>query len=223
MPSPCTVTGNLQTLTSGRMPQGTVTFQLANIGIGNPIMVLGVSVLPTLTYIIETANDGSFTTLLWGNDNIDPTNTAYSVTYRDYFGNQIGPVLYSITGSTANLNAISSISNTIPPVLIPGGSSGGSTVFTVTSESANFAPTVNLNVYLVTTGSSTIVATLTTAVGVAGQSLIIKKVDSGGGTVAIGTTSSQTIDGLPQYVLSNQWQFMEVVSDGANWQIIDNN
>lgn len=119
MPTPCTVTGTLQTLTSGKIAQGQVIFQLTNIGTGNPLGVSGTSIFPALTYNVFTAGDGTFTTQLWGNDNITPANTLYSVTFRDSFGNEVGPILYSITGSSANLNTITAASGTTPPVILP--------------------------------------------------------------------------------------------------------
>lgn len=94
--------------------------------------------------------------------------------------------------------------------------------FAVSPKSSGFAASAS-TVYLVTTGSSALVATLPTAVGASGQIFIFKKVDSGSGSVTVATTSSQTIDGLSIYQLTNQWQFLWVTSDGSNWQIINNN
>lgn len=116
MPTPCTVTGTLQTLTSGKIAQGKVIFQLTNVGTGNPISVSGTSIFPSLSTTIMTAQDGTFSTPLWGNDNISPSNTLYAVTFRDFQGNEIGPVLFSIAGSTVNLNSASPVNNVLPPV-----------------------------------------------------------------------------------------------------------
>lgn len=109
-------------------------------------------------------------------------------------------------------------------------STGGTIVLTkigsfpmiVGSLSSNFtANTYNMN--LVTTGASAIMATLPTAVGISGTSLIIKKVDSGVGTVVITPAGSQKIDGLSTFTLSAQWQYIGLVSDGTNWQIFTRN
>lgn len=99
--------------------------------------------------------------------------------------------------------------------------STGSTL-TISTKNVNFSAQV-LNAYFVTTGSSTIITTLPTAVGNSGDVIFFKKVDSGVGLVSVATTSAQTIDGLSTYSLVDQWQFLEVVSDGSNWQIISNN
>jgi hypothetical protein len=62
--------------------------------------------------------------------------------------------------------------------------------------------------------------TLPTAVGRAGKSFKIKKVDTSANVVAVATTSSQTIDGF-----AGPWNIrfyneaLEFISDGANWQI----
>ena len=67
--------------------------------------------------------------------------------------------------------------------------------------------------------SGTFTVTLLTAVGIAGQVFIIK--NSGTGVITIATTSSQTIDGgASGSILLNQYDALEVQSDGANWIII---
>jgi len=66
--------------------------------------------------------------------------------------------------------------------------------------------------------SGTFTVTLPTAVGVTGQTYIVK--NSGAGTITIATTSAQTIDGNSTISLSTQYASTTVVSDGANWKII---
>jgi hypothetical protein len=103
MPSPCTVSGTLQTLCSGHIAQGTVIFQLSNFGSNLP-RVLGTSILPGTQFSAMTDQTGNFSINLWGNDNIDPAGTLYLVTFRDYLKNEIGPIPFNITGLTFNLN-----------------------------------------------------------------------------------------------------------------------
>lgn len=56
-----------------------------------------------------TDQTGAFSISLWGNDSIDPAGTTYHVTFRDYLNNEVGPINFSITGTTYNLNlAVSS-------------------------------------------------------------------------------------------------------------------
>lgn len=69
-------------------------------------------------------------------------------------------------------------------------------------------------IYLAT---GTIPVTLPTAVG--NTSLYTVK-NVGTGVVTIATTSSQTIDGNPNLLEGAQYQSYDLVSDGANWNII---
>jgi len=112
-----TVSGNLKSITAGAISQGLVIFQLANTGTGNPITISGTAILPNLKYVAFSAGDGSFSTAIYGNDVILPANTVYNVTYRDPFGNEIGPIQYLITGATFNLNTAAATNNLLPPVL----------------------------------------------------------------------------------------------------------
>ncbi len=96
-------------------------------------------------------------------------------------------------------------------------------VYGVTPVSVNTTLDATFDHILATAGAGGITLTLPTAVGIAGRPYHIKKVDSAAGTVVIATTSSQTIDGFATYTLLNQWQYVEVYSDGANWQIRGNN
>lgn len=109
LPSPCTVSGNLQTLSSGGIAQGVVIFQLTGYAAGTLPRVLGASILPATTLQVMTDQTGAFSISLWGNDSIDPAGTTYHVTFRDYLNNEVGPINFSITGTTYNLNlAVSS-------------------------------------------------------------------------------------------------------------------
>jgi len=100
-----------------------------------------------------------------------------------------------------------------------GGSGGGTWIANVLSKSSNFTAALQ-TAYLVTTGSSNITVTLPTAVGGSTQQLFVKKVDLGAGMVTINTVSSQTIDGYTVYDLINPYQYVTILSDGTNWQII---
>lgn len=95
----------------------------------------------------------------------------------------------------------------------------GSIVLPLMAQSSTYA--INTNDYLVQFTSGTFTATLPTAVGCTGKTYILK--NSGSGVVTIATTSSQTIDGTTTYILSMQYKYVKVVSDGSNWAIIGNN
>ena len=63
--------------------------------------------------------------------------------------------------------------------------------------------------------------TLPTAVGCQGRQYTVKRTNSGSNNVTVGATSSQTIDGAATKALGAQWSTIAVVSDGANWQIVN--
>lgn len=108
--------------------------------------------------------------------------------------------------------------------IAPGVGGGGGGLFsTLVTPNTSFSVLVTSSLYLVTTGSSAIVSLLPSAVGIARQTVMIKKIDSGSGMVVVTPINSQTIDGLAAYTLVQQDQYLGVVSDGANWQIFTRN
>jgi hypothetical protein len=79
------------------------------------------------------------------------------------------------------------------------------------------------HVLLITTGASSYTINLPTAVGITGKPYKVKKADSGVGTVIIDANGTETIDGALTFVLSHQNDFVDLVSDGANWKIVSTN
>lgn len=65
--------------------------------------------------------------------------------------------------------------------------------------------------------------TLPDATAITGKQYTVKKTDSTINTVAIATTSSQTIDGMPSALLVFVGHTVTVVSDGANWIVVQSN
>lgn len=63
--------------------------------------------------------------------------------------------------------------------------------------------------------------TLPTAVGISGKTYVFKKIDSSSTVITIGTTSSQTIDGVTSTTLNTQYEQIEVISNGTNWDVLD--
>lgn len=68
-----------------------------------------------------------------------------------------------------------------------------------------------------------ITQTLPTAVGIAGKRYVIEKVDSTVNTVAIATTSGQTISGAASELLVFPGHRVALVSNGTNWLVADSN
>lgn len=62
--------------------------------------------------------------------------------------------------------------------------------------------------------------TLPTAVGQTGKIFTLKKIDSSANAITVATTSSQTIDGPVSIKLAARYNYLTVISDGANWLII---
>lgn len=93
----------------------------------------------------------------------------------------------------------------------------------VATKTANYTATATDNILLVSAASGSVTITLPTAVGATGQTYTIKRTDTTyTNTLTVATTSSQTIDGATTYgLLWVQYAYVQVVSDGSNWQIID--
>ena len=72
---------------------------------------------------------------------------------------------------------------------------------------------------LVDTASASITINLPTAVGYTGLEYIIKKM-AVANTVTIDASGTQTIDGGLTYSLSLIYEYVRIISDGSNWQIV---
>lgn len=107
-----------------------------------------------------------------------------------------------------------------------GGGGGGGSKYTVITASSTGNVAYQATPFVVeldTTGASNITRTLPTAVGNTGAVFVLKKVDSGAGIVTIAGFGGQTVDGFPNVLLTNQNQYIGVVSDGSVWWILQNN
>ena len=92
--------------------------------------------------------------------------------------------------------------------------------FTVWDDDSSGSPK---DVYLVTTGASTITATLpavSAADATAGRVVTILKVDGGAGSVTIDGDGSETINGSTTVSLTSQYDYRTIVSDGSEWIVI---
>jgi hypothetical protein len=100
---------------------------------------------------------------------------------------------------------------------------GQSVAYGLNTYTANRAVTSADNIILMSAAAGSVTATLPTAVGIGGTVYTIKRTDATyANTVTVATTSSQTIDGATTYTqLWVQYAYVAVISDGANWQVID--
>lgn len=102
----------------------------------------------------------------------------------------------------------------------------GNNIFSKSIATAYALTTINLTVTDAmqtiagdaTSGNITI--TLPDATGCVGRRYDVIKIDSSANTVAIATTSSQTINGSTTKLISTQYTAFTVISNGANWWII---
>ena len=92
--------------------------------------------------------------------------------------------------------------------------------FTVWTDDATGSPK---DVYLVTTGASTITVTLPTATtgdASTGRVVTIMKADAGAGSVTIDADGTEEINGSTTVSLSSQYNYRTLVSDGTEWFVI---
>ncbi len=92
--------------------------------------------------------------------------------------------------------------------------------FSSSSATSNttLTETDGINVKLINATSGAVTVTLPTAVSNA-ASFIIKKTDSSTNKVTIDGYSTETIDGGTTYVLNDQYNYVEIVSNGTNWVV----
>ena len=62
--------------------------------------------------------------------------------------------------------------------------------------------------------------TLHNASDVAGRQYTFKKTDATANQVVVSGTGSDTIDGQSTYTLTNQYEVINVVSNGSEWYIV---
>jgi hypothetical protein len=100
------------------------------------------------------------------------------------------------------------------------GGGGGSGFSTVASITADPAPAVVSTYYLGNATGAAFPITLPTAVGNSAKLIGAKKTDGSTNAITLQTTGGQTIDGVATFVLPAAGASIEVISDGANWQIV---
>ena len=139
-----------------------------------------------------------------GNNSVNTQVNSTSIALRTLIANggvgSAGQVLTS-SGSGANIYWST----------VSGGGGGGEVVTAVSINTSMAAPTT---FYL---ASGTITLTLPTAVGNSGLKFQVK--NAGTGQITIATTSSQTIDGNINMILTEKNSVIGLISDGANWSI----
>jgi hypothetical protein len=121
------------------------------------------------------------------------------------------------------------------PSLIPSNSGSQGQFLRQNSTGGTIYQNLNSNLVVVTTSyaptavddlilasSSALTISLYTAVGNTGKTLTIKKTDASlANIITITPNASEKIDGASSYTLNTLNEILTIVSDGANWQIVD--
>jgi len=112
-----------------------------------------------------------------------------------------------LAGSTGNANSTVQVA--------------GSLSMAIKSVTANYTVTVSDNTILANTTSTAFTVTLPDPASFAGRIYTIKKIGSGGIDKELTISpASGTIDGGSSYVIYNDWTYVTLQTDGANWYII---
>jgi hypothetical protein len=139
-----------------------------------------------------------------GNNSVNTQINSSSIALRTLIANSgVGSAGQVLTSSGSGANIYWST--------VSGGGGGGEVVTAVSINTSMAAPTT---FYL---ASGTITLTLPTAVGNSGLKFQVKNVTTG--QITIATTSSQTIDGNINMILTEKNSVIGLISDGTNWSI----
>ena len=139
------------------------------------------------------------------------------------FVTQNGQVLddseYSLASSTLTVTPDNGFTDTADEILVFQYSytlaTNGGAIFNYVQKSATYT-IANDNYYIECTANS-FTLSLPTAVGIGGQTFVIK--NSGTGTITVDANGSQTIDGAITAVMSTQYEAITIVSNGTDWII----
>ena len=94
--------------------------------------------------------------------------------------------------------------------------------FAFVAKTASYSPSAFDTVITVdATLANPTSVTLPSAATDANQTLWVKKIDYTKNVAKVITSSSQTIDGFNSYNMTNPMQSVELISDGSNWKILD--
>jgi UDP-3-O-acyl-N-acetylglucosamine deacetylase len=108
-------------------------------------------------------------------------------------------------------------------IYIVGGSGSSLEAILAVSTSETLASITQPTVVEATGGGGGITLTLPPAASNQGRRFSIKKVDAAAGVVTVDANGAELIDADLTYVLSNEDQYVVIVSNGTNWSIVANN
>lgn len=91
----------------------------------------------------------------------------------------------------------------------------------IRTETAAYTATIGDETILCNSSAAAFTVTLPTAVGYTGKEFLIKKIGTDYNNITIDGAGSETIDGDTTYVLHLPREYVKIVSDGSNWQVVD--
>jgi hypothetical protein len=106
---------------------------------------------------------------------------------------------------------------TVVTLSVPGAGAPAAIPVTSIKANQNYAAAIGELVRCNPDSGGPLTVTLPTAVGNSGRGVTLKNVTESGVTVTVATTSSQTIDGEVGDILTEGWDAITYISDGANW------
>lgn len=191
-----TTTGAAQTLSAG-------TTTLVTVSNASLTSIAGIAGPVANQFFVLVNNTGAAVTVL---------NNSASAT--------AGLRIITGSGSDITLASTSSLWLYYSPVssawqIVGGSGSGGSA--NVTTQTGTSYSILNTDGLVIANPSATATFTLPTAVGLTGKSITVKNISIQ--LVKILTTGGQTIDGLSQKTLVNQYDSLNFISNGSNWFI----
>lgn len=175
---------------------------------------------PVITLNVPTAsaaNRGALSAADWSSFNGKQAAITFGAGVLTFIGAPSSAnLLAAITDETGTGVLVFNNAPTIVAPIVTGKATlSGLAVSTVAKTSAYTLTTSDYTI-LADATSASFALTLPTAVGNTGQRYTVKKTTAAN-IVTINTTSAQTIDGLPSHLLTNRWDALTVLSDGANW------
>jgi len=128
-----------------------------------------------------------------------------------------GATLAALASSVAATPTVAGITTSYFPSI-------QSAVSVVTNNNATSTTSDGFLAYFFSTGNVARTFTLPAASSNAGRMLVVKKTDTGTGSVTVTRAGSDTIDSGTTFVLSKRFEYVELISDGvSSWNIVATN
>ena len=131
--------------------------------------------------------------------------------------------IYPVAIAITNLTQITTLQDARPDVFATGAGGGAgapdSTQQVSVSSTVSFLGSNNTLVDA-TAGAGGITLTLPDAAASTGQIIRVTMIDTGVGGVLLQPVGGQLINDMSNVLLTNQWQYAQIESNGSNWRII---